>query len=130
MVLVDGKRRNYCQACVSSMCSRLRAPRYGRRLIPVLIDEAAQEKPNDIFAFIARNLKTEEGFQTVTYRQFANAINSCAWWLEAKVGTSNGFETLAYFGRSSLLSCVIMIAAIKTGHQVLSLNPTLLLESF
>lgn len=111
------------------MPSQVLTPRYGRRLIPILIDEAAQEKPNDVFAFIARGLDTEEGFQTVTYRQFANAINSCAWWLEARLGTSNKFDTLAYFGPSSLLSCVVMIAAIKTGHQVVSLIITRLLES-
>ena len=109
------------------MGSQALTPPYGRRLIPVLIDEAAQEKPNDVFAFIARSLNTEEGFQTVTYGQFSNAINSCAWWLKAQVGTSNEFDTLAYFGRSSLISCVLMIAAIKTGHQVSSLVTTRLL---
>lgn len=102
------------------MGSQALTPRYGRRLIPVLIDQAARDKPDDVFAFIARSLNTAEGFQTVTYCQFSNAINSCAWWLEAQVGTSNKFDNLAYFGRSSLISCVLMIAAIKTGHQVIS----------
>ena len=103
------------------MDSQGRTPQYGRRLIPILIDQAARERPSDPFAFIARSSNTEDGFQTVTYSQFANAINSCAWWMAAQVGISKEFDTLAYFGRSSLISCVLMIAAIKTGHQVSSL---------
>lgn len=102
------------------MSPQERTAQYGRRLIPILIDEAAQERPNDPFAFVAKSLNPEEGLQTVTYGQFANAINSCAWWLEEQVGRSENFDTLAYFGRSSLTSCILMIAAIKTGHQVSS----------
>lgn len=110
------------------MCFRAQTPRYGRRLIPVLIDEAAREKPNDIFAFVARSLNNEEGFQTVIYCQFANAINSCAWWLEAQVGISKNFDTLAYFGLFGLISCVLMIVAIKMGHQVPTLIANILRE--
>lgn len=95
-------------------------PQFGRRLIPILIDEAARERPDDSFAFVARSSNPEDGCQTVTYSQFANAINSCAFWLEAQVGRSKRFDTLAYFGRSSLISCILLIAAIKTGHKVSS----------
>lgn len=103
------------------MASSGQPPEYGRRLIPVLIDKTAQERPDDAFAFVARSTKVEDGCQTVTYNQFANAINHCALWLQAQVGRSQRFDTLAYFGRPSLMSCVLMIAAIKTGHQVSSI---------
>lgn len=111
------------------MNSRGQPPDYGRRLIPVLIDEAARERPNDPFAFVAQTGNAEDSLQTVTYSQFANAINSCAWWMEAQVGISKSFDTLAYFGRSGLISCILMIAAIKTGHQVSSLVANICLVS-
>ena len=97
-------------------------PSYGRRLLPILIDQAAQERPNEPFAFVARSSQAEDGCQLVTHSQFANAVNSCAWWLEAQIGRSLRFDTVAYFGRSSLISCVLLIAAIKTGHQVASFS--------
>ena len=94
-------------------------PSYGRRLIPSLIDEKALSAPNETYCYLAQTPRIEDGFRKISYRTFANAINACAWWIEATIGKGKDFATLAYLGPSDLRNTIAIIAAIKTGHKVL-----------
>ena len=76
-------------------------PKYGRRLIPTLVDEMAASNPDHIYASIPRSQDFIGGFDDVTYRILARAIDRAAFWIETKVGKSVGFETIAYIGPST-----------------------------
>jgi len=91
---------------------------YGQRLMPVVIDELSEKQPEKIFAIIPRTLDLDDGFVNVTYRDFANAINRMAEWLEEKMGRSSSFETLAYMGPFDLGYFVMLLAACKVGFKV------------
>jgi len=95
---------------------------YGHRLIPLLIDEKASFAPDQTYCYLPRTARIEDGFQAITYRRFSNAINACSWWIEAEIGKSEDFATLAYLGPSDLRNILIIVAAIKTGHKVFSRN--------
>lgn len=94
--------------------------KYGHRLIPSLIDEKASSAPDETYCYLPRTARIEDGFQSINYRHFSNAINACSWWIEAEIGKSDNFATLAYLGPSDLRNILIIVAAIKTGHKVFS----------
>ena len=93
-------------------------PKCGRRLVPHIIDEYANVNPRKVFASYPRSSNLQDGFRDVNYLQLANAINACAWWIEAQVGKGHNFETLAYIGPSDLRYAILTVAAIKTGYKV------------
>ncbi len=93
---------------------------YGHRLIPSLIDEKASVAPDEIYCYIPRTARIEDGFHSISYRRFSNAINACSYWIEAEIGKSENFATLAYLGPSDLRNILIIVAAVKTGHKVFS----------
>ncbi len=92
----------------------------GKRLLPVLIDQYALEEPQRSWASIPKDDDDiSKGFQEVTYRQFAKAINKASWWLEAQLGPSHeSFETIAYVGPKDLVYPVLTMAAVKVGRKV------------
>jgi len=92
---------------------------YGSRLIPCIIDETAQNDPKKLYAVIPNSAKNiAEGFRNMTYRDFANAINGAASWIERTFGRSSDFRALGYIGLNDLRYRIILVAAIKTGHKV------------
>ncbi|CAF9913655.1 MAG: hypothetical protein ALECFALPRED_008933 [Alectoria fallacina] len=98
-------------------------PSFGRRLIPTLIDETAYANPNGIYCFLPKGTAVEHGFDSVTYNGLANAIDRCSHWMEAQLGRGQSFNTVAYLGPSDLLTTIIIVAAIKTGHKALLASP-------
>ena len=93
-------------------------PDYGRRLLPVLVDEISRDDPDRIFISLPLTSNPEDGFRDISYRSFANAINRAAWWLESKLGKGQNFETLAYTAPSDIRYPIIAYAAIKAGYKV------------
>ena len=93
-------------------------PDYGRRLIPSLIDEKAFSTPHGVYCYLPRTSSIEDGFRPIDFQTLANAINTCAWWLEAEVGKCDAYSTLAYLGPSDLRNIILIVASIKTGHKV------------
>ena len=93
---------------------------YGKRLLPPLITHFAKTDPTKVYASIPRcNEDLAQGFRDITYMTFANAINKAAWWLEGRLGKSNGeFETFAYLGPRDLRYAILAVAAIKVGRKV------------
>ena len=89
-------------------------------LLPTIIDNRAHVNPERLYcAFVEpKHASIEEGLRKVTYGQFANAVNRCAWWLEKELGKSQNFETLAYVGPSDIRYSIVTLAAVKTGHKV------------
>ncbi|TVY87466.1 Non-canonical non-ribosomal peptide synthetase [Lachnellula willkommii] len=96
---------------------------YGKRLVPHIIDDRARESPGQLFAAFPKSSRIEDGFQDVTYGQFANAINACAWWIEQEIGKGVDFQTLAYIGPSDLRYAILTVGALKTGHKAFFPSP-------
>ena len=92
------------------------APDVSRDLVPVALDRLAKEDPEAVFVTLA----SETGNKSITFRQYANAINGVAWWLENQIGRSYTNEGLAYLGTGGgdLFYAVLFIAAVKAGYYV------------
>lgn len=91
---------------------------YGRRLVPVIIDEAAKNTPERIYASIPKSADLSEGFKDINYRTFANAINRASFWLDLHLAKGGISEKFAYTGPKDLRYTVLTVAAIKTGREV------------
>ena len=87
-------------------------------LVQHLIDERAIKESDRLFCAVPKSENIDDGLRHVTYREFANAVNRCAWWLEKELEKSQRFETIAYIGPSDLRYVIITIAANKTGFKV------------
>lgn len=94
----------------------------GRRLLPVVIDQLAQDDPDRPWAsFPVDDWNLSAGYEDISYRTLANAINKLAHFIMDHVGRSapGKFETLAYLGVSDVRYHLLQMAVVKTGHQVL-----------
>ncbi|KAI9811859.1 MAG: putative NRPS-like protein biosynthetic cluster [Pycnora praestabilis] len=92
---------------------------YGARLLPQVADELARTNPNKIYASLARSNDISQGFRHVTIKELVQAVNNVAWWLDAKYGRSDVFETIAIMGTSDIRYTVIFLAAVKCGYKVM-----------
>ena len=91
--------------------------KYGERLLVHVIDDVAERDPGRCFCIVPRS-QPGHGFQKVTYAQFANAINTVAWWIEQECGKGIDYETIAYVGPNDLRYIILTFAAQKTFHKV------------
>ena len=92
----------------------------GKRLLPSVIDQIAVTDPKRIFASIPATSKIEDGFVDINYRDYARAVNTCAWWLKEKLGEQAQSQVVLYLGPLDLRYLIIIIAAAKAGHIVSS----------
>ena len=91
---------------------------HGNRLLPITIDDIAENKPEKLFGCIPRTSDPRDGFVDVTFADFARAVDRAAWWLEESLGKSTTFETLAYLGPSDIRYFILAVAASKVGYKV------------
>lgn len=92
----------------------------GQRLLASLIDCYAENEPDRPWVAIPRSNDFSQGFLDINYRQFANAIDRAAFWLEGVLGASQGsFETFAYAGEKDIRYPILAVAAVKVGRKVL-----------
>ncbi|ORY14412.1 hypothetical protein BCR34DRAFT_646399 [Clohesyomyces aquaticus] len=92
---------------------------YGRRLIPVTIDDVARDHPERICFSFPHSSDLSDGFRDLNFRTFANAINKTAHFIHKEIGRSSMFETVLYMGYPDVRHWIILVALIKTGHRVL-----------
>lgn len=90
----------------------------GKRLLPAVVDEIAITDPERVFASIPRTPNIADGFSDISYRDYAHAVNSCAWWLKKELGEQSEPQVLLYLGPSDLRYLIIITAAAKAGHIV------------
>lgn len=97
-------------------------PDCGRRLLPVVIDEIAQNDPRRPWASLPiDDWDLSLGFEDVSYAALASAINKLAHFIVDHVGRSPAgtFETILYLGVPDIRYHIVQMAVCKTGHQVL-----------
>lgn len=90
----------------------------GKRLLPAVVDEIAITDPERVFASIPRTSGIADGFTDISYRDYARAVNSCAWWLKQELGEQSEPQVLLYLGPPDLRYLIIITAAAKAGHIV------------
>lgn len=94
------------------------SPRYGKRLIPQIVDELARSEPTRIYASFPLSTNVSDGFRDITFKELAQAADAAAWWLEKMIGRSDASETLAYIGLSDIRYTIVFLAAVKCGFNV------------
>ncbi|KAF9737834.1 hypothetical protein PMIN02_001133 [Paraphaeosphaeria minitans] len=93
-------------------------------LIPNIIDHLAQVAPSAPYALYPNSPTTyDEGYRTVTYKDFANAVNGFAWWLSNNLGSSKNFDVLAYFGPNDVRYTALLLGAVKSGYVAFFTSP-------
>lgn len=72
----------------------------GKRLIPHVIDDLARREPQREWAQVPVSTDPKDGWRTVTFQAFANAINRCCLMLIEQAGEAppGKFPTIAYIG--------------------------------
>ncbi|KAF2176481.1 acetyl-CoA synthetase-like protein [Zopfia rhizophila CBS 207.26] len=95
------------------------SPRYGSRLLPVVVDEIAQSQPDLPYASVPLTANLSDGFKDITFSDITSATNYLAAWIHGNLGRSSDFDTIAYIGPGDLRYVVVFLAAIKCGYKVL-----------
>lgn len=88
-------------------------------LLPNVVDHLAKVSPSAPYALYPNSPTTyDDGYRTVTYKDFANAINGFAWWLKETLGPARNFDILAYFGPNDVRYTALCLGAVKAGYVV------------
>ncbi|KAI1811710.1 hypothetical protein GGS20DRAFT_561714 [Poronia punctata] len=98
-------------------------PSYGRRLMPMVLDELAAAEPNRLYAAVPKSSHVEEGFRDITVADMARCVNFMARWIEDVYGKSDTFETISFIGIPDLRGAAIFQAAVKCGYKLLLPSP-------
>lgn len=91
----------------------------GERLLPSVVDHLAATEPDKILFSFTRTKNPADGFQDVSAKKFARAVDRCSWYVDEKLGYGQSFPTLLYMGPQDLMYGILVLAAIKTGHRLL-----------
>ncbi|RDW59031.1 hypothetical protein BP5796_11955 [Coleophoma crateriformis] len=94
---------------------------YARDLPVHLIDGNAQHCPDDVVLRYPGPDWETNGYRTLTWKQYADAVNKTAFWLDQELGkcTTPRPETFAYWGPNDLRYALLMPAAMKTNRTLL-----------
>ncbi|KAI9750497.1 MAG: Transmembrane osmosensor [Chaenotheca gracillima] len=97
---------------------------YGRRLIPNIVDERAQSDPERaVYSIPISREDLSRGFEDISARVFANAVNRIAWWLESELGKGSSFQTVGYIGPHDIRYVLLVLGCIKAGYKTLLTSP-------
>ncbi|KAJ5612047.1 hypothetical protein N7510_005241 [Penicillium lagena] len=115
----------------SSGASTNGRPAYGRRNFVDVIDETALNEPFRPILSIPRSSDPRDGWEELSFGQYANAINRFAHWMVEHVGRAKDGEypTVAYIGPNDVRYLVILAASIKAGYKALFISPRNNIES-
>ncbi|KAI0813826.1 hypothetical protein GGR55DRAFT_702803 [Xylaria sp. FL0064] len=94
-------------------------PNYGKRLMPVVLDELAKNNPNRLYAVIPKSSNVDDGFRDITVADVARCVNFMAHWIEQRLGRSSSFETISFIGIPDLRGAVVLQAVVKCGYKVI-----------
>ncbi|KAJ5694125.1 hypothetical protein N7536_004537 [Penicillium majusculum] len=88
-----------------------------KRLLARTVDDRAETNPSQRFAVIPQGSEISNGFQTISIKDLAQAVNFMCWWIESVIGPAQFPETLAYMGSNDVRYFIFMLACQKTGYQ-------------
>ena len=87
---------------------------YTPKLLVNAIEEKAKWVPNDTFMRYPGSDWETKGYETISWVQYADAINKVTYWLDEKLGQATGNDTIAYFGPNDPRYANMIPAAVKT----------------
>ncbi|KAI0003195.1 hypothetical protein F4779DRAFT_109702 [Xylariaceae sp. FL0662B] len=89
-----------------------------------IVDKLAESDPDTIYALFPRSAEDYGlGFQSVSYKQFANLVNGLSWWITAQLGKGCTQETITYTGPNDLRQNAMILACVKSGYKLLLSSP-------
>lgn len=113
-LLCSGKLTGILTTFVAMPNSRTEAARHS--LLPTIVDHLARDEPNSLWGEYPRSSTTlSDGYETLTYKQFANAVNGVAHQIERTIGRRDTREPLAWLAPNDPRCPISLIAAMKVG---------------
>ncbi|KAI0518045.1 acetyl-CoA synthetase-like protein [Xylaria bambusicola] len=92
-------------------------------LLPHIVDRVARDAPDTPYGlWLISSMSYEEGYQTITYSQLANAVNGLAWWFAEHLGPGQG-DVVVYIGPNDLRLTALLLATIKTNYVIFFSSP-------
>jgi len=88
------------------------------QLLVHAIEEKAQWIPDHMYIRYAPEIWEQTGYRTITWRQYANAIDKVAYWFDEQQGKAITCDTVAYFGPNDPRYVILIPAIIKCGRKV------------
>ncbi|KAI4655395.1 hypothetical protein J4E93_000107 [Alternaria ventricosa] len=89
------------------------------QLLVHAIEEKAQWIPNNMYMRYAPDNWEVCGYKTITWKQYANAIDKMAFWFDEQLGKAVDRETMAYFGPNDPRYAILIPAIAKNGRKLL-----------
>ncbi|KAB2569665.1 Non-canonical non-ribosomal peptide synthetase FUB8 [Lasiodiplodia theobromae] len=91
--------------------------------LPRRIDEIAASSPSREWMITPRSSDIHADWRTITFGEFAKAINGACKWIERTVGpVPDQRETVAYMGLNDVRYAVIIVALMKTNRRAMLLS--------
>jgi acyl-CoA synthetase (AMP-forming)/AMP-acid ligase II len=91
------------------------------RLLVNAVDVKGKSDPDSPWLLYAKSSLWEQegGYRTITWKQFANAVNRTAFWLDDNLPrTKSGRQTIAYLGPNDARYYILIVAAAKSERRV------------
>lgn len=82
------------------------------------IEEKAQWIPNNMYMRYAPDDWLHRGYKTITWKQYASAIDKMAFWFDERLGKAVDCETVAYFGPNDPRYAILIPSVVKHGRKV------------
>ncbi|KAL6916435.1 hypothetical protein FSST1_007930 [Fusarium sambucinum] len=108
--------------------------KFGRRLIPQILDRLALADPERVIYSIASFPNDQPNFREITAREFTKAVDKTAWWIRSQLHSTNGasnrdailsskIQALGYIGPHDIRHVLLTYGAVKAGCSALFLSP-------
>jgi acyl-CoA synthetase (AMP-forming)/AMP-acid ligase II len=90
------------------------------RLLVNTIDAKAISIPDSPWILYAKSSSWEQegGYQTITWKQFADAVNKTAFWLDDNLPQTPRSQTIAYLGPNDPRYYILLVATAKSKRRV------------
>ncbi|KAI0846731.1 acetyl-CoA synthetase-like protein [Daldinia vernicosa] len=100
------------------------------RLVPNIIDDIARADPKKEAFLVPRSDNPKDGWKSITFKEYANAINHIAYRIIQTCGTPSegSFPTIAYVGPNDARYVILLVGAVKAGYKALFISPRNSLE--
>ncbi|KAH6670910.1 hypothetical protein F5X68DRAFT_175463 [Plectosphaerella plurivora] len=97
----------------------------GRRLIPHIIDKASAIKPDAECFQVPRSGEPADGWQVVTWKQYAGVIDGIAKRIVEVCGPAakGEFPVISYIGPNDARYVAFLVSAVKAGYQAFFISP-------
>ncbi|CEI62303.1 hypothetical protein FVEN_g12093 [Fusarium venenatum] len=107
--------------------------KFGRRLIPQILDRLALADPERVIYSIASFPNDQPSFREITAREFTKAVDKTAWWIRSQLHSTNGasngdtimsskIQALGYIGPHDIRHVLLTYGAVKAGCAALFLS--------